>query len=405
MTRRRALRVAAACLVASLPGAGLGASREVAHLPVPSRRVAQGILTPVPIELRLPDELAARRVLAHYKVWGESEWTTIELHRRGDVWSGAVPCLEVSTITGDLVYYVRIHDRDGGVIGFSGSRHRPHRVKIVYSAPPPGRGAPARCPDPADCPAGLPGCPSEAVLHVPCDDDADCEAGLVCGWEGYCTDERPPLDWVSVAGSQSLGIVDARDACSVGSQEREAWACFREDGAQYLGTPGPTGERVQAALGPTRLVVGYERVTSPATSLGARAGFAVRGEGRAAGAQVGYVPWSLEARGSWYPGRDPFVARLARPYVFTALGLAMHDLETTVRIREDPRGAARQRGNALEQRVTAWKRAGDASVAVGAGLFLGWSERAGLELEVSAAEAFPYAATLVDARLGVRAAW
>ncbi len=117
----------------------------------------QGILTPVPIALELPTDLPVRRALVHYKVHGASEWRTLELLRDGTRYTGAIPCLEVSTITGDLLYYIRLHDAEGAVIAQSGTRHAPYRVVIHHESERPDlAGDRPRCPTPRialrDCP-------------------------------------------------------------------------------------------------------------------------------------------------------------------------------------------------------------------------------------------------------------
>ena len=134
---------------------------EVLHVPTLERHVEQGILRPVPLSVTLPRDIAlrARRVLVHYRLWGDPDWITLELGRTGARFVGAVPCREVSTVTGDLKYYIRVRDAAGRVLATGASRARPYRVTIKNDALL-AAGAPrvAKCPDPADCPAGLPGC-------------------------------------------------------------------------------------------------------------------------------------------------------------------------------------------------------------------------------------------------------
>jgi hypothetical protein len=165
------------------------------HQPALERKAEQGILTPVPILVALPPDLAARaaRVLVHYKVWGDPDWTALKLERGKKGFTGAIPCLEVSTITGDVRYYIRVHDASGAVLASSGSRVKPYRVTIRHDTELGARaGKRRRCPDPADCPRGLPGCPSEEVREIPCQKDADCEAarpaaGVASATKAYAT--------------------------------------------------------------------------------------------------------------------------------------------------------------------------------------------------------------------------
>ncbi len=165
---------------------------QTLHIPVLEREAEQGILRPVPLSVELPPDLVlrARRVLVHYRLWGNPDWTTIELRRNGPKHEGAIPCLEVSTVTGDLRYYIRVHDVDGRVIATAASLAKPFVVSIRHDEALAAKGvsAPraARCPDPADCPRGLPGCPSDAVVKIRCASDDDCVNGATCAFSGYC---------------------------------------------------------------------------------------------------------------------------------------------------------------------------------------------------------------------------
>ena len=151
----------------------------------------QEILTPVPVRLRLPSWIGAERVLVHYRSFGSQEWSALELARRGQTWDGAVPCLEVSTITGDLQYYLTAYDDDDRLVLSTGTESWPHLVSVHYRLDGgprglPGAPSPLRCPDPADCPPDFPGCPATVLARAPCDDDAHCPNGQGCNWDGYC---------------------------------------------------------------------------------------------------------------------------------------------------------------------------------------------------------------------------
>jgi hypothetical protein len=254
---------------------------SILKAPMLERRAEQGILTPVPLDLELPEDLPARRVLVHYRIHGSKEWTTLELLRYGRRWVGAIPCLEISTITGDVSYYVRIYDAAGGVIAYSGSRHSPYRVTIKHESQlASSAAAPARCPDPADCPPGLPGCPSATVERIPCRSDSDCEGGLSCGWDGFCELDERSHNWLGLDLEAGLGVVSETGACSVPNQENEGYACYREsDGAIYTGRPVYTNEPLGVGTAPLRIVLGYERLISENTLLGARFGYAFAGSG------------------------------------------------------------------------------------------------------------------------------
>jgi hypothetical protein len=162
--------------------------------PIVDRVDEQEILTPVPVRLRLPGWIGAERVFVHYRSFGSQQWSALELSRLGQTWAGQVPCLEVSTITGDLQYYLSAYDEEDRMVVSTGSRSVPHVVSVRYRLEGGPRGLtgdrrPMRCPDPADCPPDFPGCPATLLARAPCDHDEDCPDDEACAWDGYC--DRP----------------------------------------------------------------------------------------------------------------------------------------------------------------------------------------------------------------------
>ncbi len=390
-------------------GLGLGQARaeglgpSILHVPSSEQRVDQGILTPVPISLEVPPDLPVRRALVHYKVHGAPEWRTLELLRDGARYTGAIPCLEVSTITGDLLYYIRLHDAEGAVIAQSGTRNAPYRVVVHHESERPDLvGERARCPDPADCPPGLPGCPSAEVERIPCRTDADCEGAESCGWDGFCGQDPRRRNWLSVELEQGLGVVPTTGACSVESQENEGYACFREtDGAAYVGNPVYTNEPLRAGLAPTRVLIGYERVLFYDTSVGVRVGYAFLGSGRTPRGGAGFVPFSAEVHAKHWFGGDPFARPAPRFYGLLGAGFAQFDVHVKAHVREDPTRANVQGGNDLEQTLDVWKRAGDGFVVLGFGAAVPVSEAFSPFAELRGYQVFPFGATIVSGALGV----
>lgn len=371
---------------------------QILHIPLLERKAEQGILRPVPLLVDLPGRVAreARRVLVHYRLWGDPDWTTLELRRIGARYEGAVPCLEISTVTGNLRYYIRVHDAEGKVIATGASRASPYVVAIKHEdqldsdAP-----RAVKCPDPADCPRGLPGCPSEKVIQVACHSDADCEGGATCGWRGYCEKISRKRHWISLGISQEGGVFSTTGACSIPSQENEGHACYRADGQPYMGDPILTNEGVGAGFGNTRIFASYEHVIYYDLSLGVRLGWAIAGEGPTARAGTPFVPILAEARISHYFGDDVFAHSGFRPYAFLMGGYAMSDIGTSVRVRENPLVAPFQQENDLEQELSLYKRAGDARIGAGGGLAFSMGEKSAVFFEVAAAMAFPFAAFLI----------
>jgi len=405
------LRLTAAflALLASLPVRVSADDRsvlgpEVLRAAVLEQKSERGILTPVPITIVLPDRLPARRVLVHYRIHGSAEWVTLELLRVGRRWSGAIPCLEVSTITGDIRYYVRVHDARGAVIAYSGSRAQPYRVAIVHDSLRPGARLEAgRCPDPADCPPGLPGCPSERVERIPCESDADCEGGLSCGWDGFCELDERRYNWLSLQLEGGFGIVPTAGACSIESQENEGYLCLRQrDGVIYAGRPLHTNEPLAIGRVPMRVHVGFERLIQPQSTIGIRIGYAFWGSGPTPPGGLDFVPYSAEARLTRYFGADPFGEDGLRPFVFADAGYAMYDVPVSVRVRENVEFPAWQGGNELEQTLDVWRRAGDAAIAFGGGAE--WAGASGVAWsgELRAVSTFPFGALLLTARAGIK---
>jgi hypothetical protein len=419
--------LAPAAVAGALLSAARGAAQEVSgpevlHMPPLERHAEQGILRPVPISVELPRDVAvrARRVLVHYRLWGDPDWTTIELRRSGARYEGAVPCLEISTVTGDLRYHIRVHDVDGRVIASGASRAKPYLVTIKHDTTlAPGARRAARCPDPADCPLGLLGCPSEPVVEIPCHSDSDCTGGMTCGWRGYCERTERRTSWVSLSIEQDAGVISTTGACSVHAQENEGYACYRADGQQYIGAPVLTNEPLGAGPGPTRVVLGYERLVYFDTSVGVRAGWAVAGDGPTSRGGTELVPFSMSVRAThWFNirgsgsgqagpsprapfGDDPFGRSGFRPFAFVTAGYSMFDIKTESHVREDPTAPVFQGGNDLEQTVTVWKRAGDGFVGVGGGLAFAFSARFAAFAEVDARQAFPIGAFVVAPSAGV----
>lgn len=400
MTRLRAALTCA--LLAASASAQQGP--RILHVPAGEQTAEQGILKPVPIALTVPADVPARRALLHFKTLGSKEWKTLELRRAGTRYVGAIPCLDVGSLGGQIRYYVRFHDAEGGVIAFDGTRASPYLVKIHHpSARPDLADGAGQCPDPADCPPGLPGCPSAEVERVPCRRDLDCEGGQTCSWEGYCADDSRRYGWLGLELSQDVGLVASRGACSVESQENDGYACYRDfDGAVYTGRPVYSDEPVAIGRGPTRALISYERLVSYQTTLGIRLGYAFFGARRTLPGAVSFVPFSVEATARHWLGTDPFARHGLRGYVMASAGFSEFDIGFFAHVREDPDALYSQPGNDLEQTLRASKRAGDLFVAVGSGIMYPVSDSFAPVLELRVAQAFPYSATVASIGAGVK---
>lgn len=379
---------------------------QTLHIPVLERKAEQGILRPVPLSVELPAELSfsAKRVLVHYRLWGNPDWTTIELRRRGEKHEGAIPCLEVSTVTGDLRYYVRVHDERGRVIATAGSLARPFIVAIKHETQLAEEGKTAshaaKCPDPADCPRGLPGCPSEEVIAIRCETDGDCVNGMTCGFTGYCERTTRRLSWISLGISQEFGVISTTGICSTYPQENDGIACYRSDGVQYNGNQVLTNEPPAGGIGQTRIVVGFEQLVSNNARIGVRIAGAFAGSGPTPRNGTGFFPLLLSARASYFFGDDPFGKRRIRPFAALFAGGGMVDIHTYAHVREDPSRPALQGRNDLHQRLEVYKRAGDGFV--GGAIGAQWALRGGFVItgELSVMQLFPFSAFVMTPQIG-----
>lgn len=395
----------AVTLVAGSPAAEDGPmGPEVLHIPKLERQAEQGILRPVPITADLPTDIAlrARRVLVHYRLWGDPDWTTLELLRNGARYEGAIPCLEISTVTGDLKYYIRVHDIEGRVIATGASRADPYRVTIKHDDQlEPGQEHTIKCPDPADCPRGLLGCPSERVVQIACKTDADCEGGSTCSWRGFCEKIDRKKTWLSFGLSQDFGAVSTTGACNIHQQETQGYACIREDGEQYVGNAVLTNEALSAGLGQTRVTASVDRLVHYDTTVGLRVGLALFNVGPTSREGTAFVPFSASARVTHWFGDDPFAHQGLRSFVFLGAGYGMVDVAATTHVREDPLAPPYQASNDLEQTVRVWKRAGDGFVGIGGGASFEWTPGRAAYAELAVTSLFPFAALVVTPSLGV----
>jgi hypothetical protein len=209
--------------------------------------------------------------------------------------------------------------------------------------------------------------------------------------------------WVSLEVEQDVGVVPTSGACTIPSQEARGYACYRQtDGATYLGNPVATNEPLAVGISTTRAVVGYEAVLFYTSSVGVRLGYAFLGEGPTPPYGAPFIPLLAEARAVHWFGSDPFAGMGMRPYAFVDAGYSMFDIAIRAHVREDFTGTNRQGGNDLEQTLDVYKRAGDAFVGLGAGTVLALTNGTGVSAELQVAQSFPYGATLLMPRLGLR---
>jgi hypothetical protein len=397
------------------PSAPAAGGDDIVHTPIPE----QAILTPVPVYAELPDGMTPAKVQLRYKVFGATDWKTLDLKKLKQGYGAEIPCLEVGSTTGDLKYFIQAIDSNGDVLATSGTRNAPHKVPIkseLSGDPPhlPGKAPPAQCANPTDCPPGLPGCTSSkgAKKHgdkgagATCEEDAECESGTcrtgACA-AGAAPEEVPEAkkctsssdcdsnqtcnagvcafaakkNWITVGLQQdALFLNSASSACLTQDQ----YSCYWSDNSWYNPSsdptatdgypprPGKEGEVVGGfGLATTRVLVGYDRMIIPNVGIGVRLGYAFNGGPQkvtAAGTKgSAFLPFHAEARASYWFGNPGGI----RPYLVVAGGMAQVDAKVTVNVYlKQP--SSSDCGDADPCTFAAWKKAGTTFVAGGVGI-------------------------------------
>jgi hypothetical protein len=398
---------------------------DMIHTPVPE----QAVLTPVPIYVELPPGVQATKVIARYRPFGSPEWKTLELRKLGNGFGGEIPCLDIGSETGDLSYYVQAFGTAGDVVSSTGSRAAPNKVAIrnqLAGDPPrlPNRPPPAQCMDIANCPPGLPGCPSGKKSQgkgwgASCDHDSECGAGLACrggscetgekaaGEEGEApsrscdtnadcsSDEKcnsdklcEPLSgkgkkiWLSLNVQQDFSVLGSTtDVC--GNEINLPTGqilCLAEDGFHYEGAPqSGNGNAIAGGVHPasTRFLAGLDLFVIPNVTIGARLGYALN----LAPDRPSLSALHAEARIAYWTGKDPSRRTGLRPYFAAMGGLAEVDDKFKTQISEtlptDPNRGIKQPG----QTLTVWRKTGGAFVGGALGFMIPFSVTQGLLIE------------------------
>ena len=421
---------------ATPPGPGPEDGGEVQH----DKVVEQMVNTPVPIWVTVPEGMPIGKVLVRYKPFGGA-WKKLNLQKKRGGWGGNIPCNDVTT-TGDLKYYISVLDNAGDPITSLGSLNKPYVTKVknqLDGDPPalPHEPPPARCAAPEDCPPGLPGCPAAGARGdkgwgASCEQTKECQAGLICkngsceeGEEEGATDGPAgphKKNWVSLTLSPDLAFVSGNDVCGRDSQANKGYACFIKDsqfgaaGQQYHGDPVASGNGNAIggglALSTVRAMLGYDRTFGSNIQLGARAGWAFNG-GPQPDKGNAFFPFHLEARVSYWFGKDPFSRVGIRPYGFLGGGMAQVDTKVDVSVREntcdntaDPNGCAVRdpQGNVVQvnpqmQTVEAWRKSGQSFVGVGGGVMYAITPNLGIVGDVKVSYMFPTSGIVLSPEL------
>jgi len=438
--------------------AATAAGGDIVHTP-PSEGA---ILTPLPIYVELPSGVSANKVLLQYKPFGATDWQKLELKKMGSGYGGEIPCQAIGSTTGELSYYVQATDSEGDVVGTNGTRKAPNRVSIQNeisgeAAHLPGRPAPVKCKDKADCPPGFPGCSSKKAAKGwgascekdrecgeglackagtcdtgeksdsgesssgsgrSCDTSTDCDPGEKCNADKVCESAGSPRKrlWVSFNIQQDISFVPAqKDVC--GSPTNEApnnITCIDETNYPYAGIPeassddGSSGNEIKG--GPrrstTRFLLDVSYLVIPNLSVGARLGYVINTQpGRSLARFHG------EARVAYWIGNDPFAKKGLRPFVAVLAGVGEVDDKFTAQVYETLCGPGTADPNCTSQfandnglvpnpTLTLWRRGAKTFAGAAAGVMIPTAPNMGVLVEVKAQSFFPNSAFTLSPTVG-----
>jgi hypothetical protein len=233
----------------------------------------------------------------------------------------------------------------------------------------------------SDCPPGFPGC---HATGAPVEADS--------------TPTEPTAfktNWLHVGLEQDLMVVDSKtDVCGGGT----GYTCFDSSGTYYAATPYPrAGDALNGGLttATMRAVLGYDRALNANLSVGGRVGFALGG-GPARPNAAAFVPLHIEARGTYWFGRNALAHRGLRFFVLAATGVAQVDAAMPVNVYDSL--DAYRSGQA--QHYKAWHKAGLGFGAIGGGAMVAFTPSSGLLLDLKVMEMFPTPGTVVGIQVG-----
>jgi hypothetical protein len=348
-------------------------SGDASHTPPPESPVN----TPLPIYVEPSDDVA--KVILKYKSFGADKFKNVELKKVGSKggYGGEIPCEDLTT-TGDVKYYFSFAGSDGDTAGGLGTKDQPFKTTIKNEldgdAPKlPGKKAPVKCVDKADCPPGMesPECPvkkpkgGEKGWGASCDNTAECKEGLAC-LNGTCDESKGDDDGGKKkddpAGAKRMNLVgvfaqldflslkSTSAACDGSNVQYE---CFISGSTnQFIGTPVPFGttDGIQGggAFAGARILAAYDRQLSRRVgiTLGLRIGGAFGGPGaptnvdmKLANGQVPiqpvatkFLPLHLEGRLSWYILGSMMDDKKFRPYFFAGGGIGQVNASVPVAV-------------------------------------------------------------------------
>ncbi|MET0595529.1 MAG: tetratricopeptide repeat protein [Polyangiaceae bacterium] len=425
--------------VTSAP-AGPDEEEEIEHQPVGEA----ALWTPMVIFVEMAEGINPSKVQVRYKSFGSPDWKRLELkkYRRG--YGAEIPCTDIGSTPGEMRYYIQALGPSGEVIATNGTRQAPHRV-VLKDDPAdeprhlPGKEIPGKCKGgmQVDCPPGLPGCGSErkkangadcsadvecgggvclngmcggddksgGTSEAKCETDAECGSGKLCK-EGVCQ-AVAKKNWLGLAGQ--IDVLSLPSATGVCSAETSEYVCFQSDNSYYdpyqFNPISQAGDEIKGgfAMSTARILLSFDRTLGNHFELGARLGYAFGG-GPAVPDGKSFFPAHIEARASYWFGKNPFSSTSIRPYVVLGGGLAQFDAKVKVDVYERPVAGQPDLencdGTTCKYSVTAWKKAGTSFVTGGAGIMVPIDFKSGIVAEAKLMQAFSATALGASLQLG-----
>ncbi len=410
----------------------------------------------VPVECHSDEDAAS--VELRYKPFG-GDWKTVKMTKKDAVFRGEIPCADTKS-AGDLKVYARAKDAAGETIDNWGSKNKPINYSLgetVTGEPPayPGEKAPDRCTDSAECPPDFPGCGNQSNRGNvdwggACQNSTECKSGLLCEGgvcetapscesdsdcsSGKCTagkcdvgDESPSQsgpfkkNWLGVHFGMDIAFIGGTNVCGSGG----GYECYMAGSSSepFTGPPYPgTGIKDGTAMGTMRVMASYDRALMRLFSLGARVGFAFNGGPPAVTDNKGdndpsndetiaFLPIHLEARATLWPAPGGIGAKLFRPYVFAAGGMAQVDAKVPVTVFDcsgeaDPAACGAGETNppadaGAQKKLDAWKKLGQGFVGGGLGIVFAVKDNIGIQVNGNVMYMFSSSGLVIEPSLGV----
>jgi hypothetical protein len=259
-------------------------------------------------------------------------------------------------------------------------------VKTAAAAPTPTDGddsAPEATPAPSegtvDCPPGFPGCKDEQPTKEEPTEPA----------------EPGPYkrNWFSLDFQvDALLLPSVSNACAGGT----GYTCFGSD--YYAGRPLAGADDVVnggARIGTMRVLLGYDRALTTNLTLGANVGYAFNGGPQRPGGPA-FLPFHLEAHGTYWFGHAPLARKGLRFFVMAAIG--MQEVDASIPVDVYPNMTAYQANQS--QNYDAWKKSGLGFAALGLGSMYALTPDGGIVLQLRGQQMFPTAGAGAALSLG-----